>query len=38
MEECYFEQSLLKVTFFHWCFLRFLSCTNGAKSRNAPHL
>ena len=28
---------LLKVTLFHGCFLRFLNCTNGTKSRKAPH-
>ena len=21
----------------HWCFSRFLNCTNGTKSRNAPY-
>ena len=29
---------LLKVTLLHDCFLRFLNCTNGTKSRNASHL
>ena len=29
---------LLKLTLFHGCFSRFLNCTNGTKSRNAPHL
>ena len=28
----------LKVTFLHGCFSRFLDCTNGTKSRNAPHI
>ena len=28
--------TLLKVTLFHGCFLRFLNCTNGTKSRKAP--
>ena len=27
--------TLLKVTFLHWCFLWFLNCTNGNKSRKA---
>ena len=27
--------TLLKVTLLHGCFLRFLNCTNGTKSRNA---
>ena len=27
-----------KVTLLHECFSRFLNCTNGTKSRNAPHL
>ena len=26
------------VTLLHGCFSRFLNCTNGIKSRNAPHL
>ena len=30
--------TLLKLTLFHGCFSRFLNCTNGTKSRNAPHL
>ena len=30
--------TLLKVTLLHWCFSRFLNCTNGTKSRNAPHI
>ena len=30
--------TLLKVTLLHWCFLRFLNCTNGTKSRNATHI
>ena len=29
---------LLKVTLLHGCFSRFLNCTNGTKSRNAPHI
>ena len=29
--------TLLKLTFLHGCFSRFLNCTNGNKSRNAPH-
>ena len=29
---------LLTVTHFHWCFSRFLNCTNGTKSRRASHL
>ena len=29
---------LLKLTLLHGCFLRFLNCTNGTKSRNASHL
>ena len=35
-----FSQSatLLKVTLLHWCFSRFLNCTNGTKSRNASHI
>ena len=28
---------LLKVTHLHVCFLRFLNCINGTKSRNASH-
>ena len=34
MEECY----LLKVTFLHGSFSRFLNCTNGTKSRKAPNI
>ena len=30
--------TLLKVTLFYGCFLRFLNCTNGTKSRNASHI
>ena len=30
--------SLLKLTLLHGYFSRFLNCTNGTKSRNAPHL
>ena len=33
-----FPVTLLKVTLLHGCFLRFLNCTNGAKSRNASHI
>ena len=29
--------TLLKLTLLHGYFSRFLNCTNGAKSRNAPH-
>ena len=29
---------VLKVTFLYGCFSRFLNCTNGIKSRNAPHM
>ena len=27
-----------KVTLLHGCFSRFLNCTNGTKSRKAPHI
>ena len=30
--------TLLKLTLFHWCFSRFLNCTNGTKSRNTSHI
>ena len=30
--------NLLKLTLLHECFSRFLNCTNGNKSRNAPHM
>ena len=30
--------TLLKLTLLHGFFSRFLNCTNGTKSRNAPHL
>ena len=30
--------TLLKLTLLHRCFSRFLNCTNGTKSRNAPHI
>ena len=30
--------NLLKLTLFHGCLSRFLNCTNGTKTRNAPHL
>ena len=26
------------LTLLHGCFSHFLNCTNGTKSRNAPHL
>ena len=29
---------LLNLTLLHGCFSRFLKCTNGTKSRKAPHL
>ena len=29
---------LLKVTLLHGCFLPFLNCTNGTKSRNTPRI
>ena len=29
---------LLKVTLLHGCFSCFLNCTNGTKSRRAPHI
>ena len=28
----------LQLTLLHECFLRFLNCTNGTKSRNASHI
>ena len=28
----------LKLTLLHWCFSRFLNCTNGTKSRYASHI
>ena len=28
----------LNLTLLHGCFLRLLNCTNGTKSRNAPHI
>ena len=31
-------QTLLKITLLHGCFLCFLNCTNGTKSRNASHI
>ena len=34
MEDC-LPATLLKVTFLHGCFSRFLKCANGTKSRNA---
>ena len=30
--------TLLKLTLLHGCFSRLLNCTNGTKSRNAPHI
>ena len=36
MEECYFYYK--KVTLLRGCFSRFLNCTNGTKSRNAPQM
>ena len=30
--------TLLKLTLLHGCFSRFLNCTNGTKSCNAPHM
>ena len=30
-------QALLKATLLHGCFSHFLNCTNGTKSRKAPH-
>ena len=30
--------TLLKLTLLHGSFSRFLNCTNGIKSRNAPHM
>ena len=30
--------TLLKSALLHGCFSRFLNCTNGTKSRNAPHI
>ena len=30
--------TLLKLTLLHGCFLGFLNCTNGTKSRNASHI
>ena len=30
--------NLLKVTFLHGCFSRFLNCGRGTKLRNAPHV
>ena len=31
------EVAGLKLTLLHRCFSSFLNCTNGPKSRNAPH-
>ena len=33
-----FLVKLLKITLLHGCFSCFLICTNGTKSRNAPHI
>ena len=30
--------TLLKVTFLHGCFSRFVNCKNGTKSGNASHM
>ena len=30
--------TLLKLILVHGCFSRFLSCVDGTKSRNAPHI
>ena len=30
--------TLLRVTLLHWCFSRFLNCTNGTKSRKASQI
>ena len=30
--------TLLKVTFLHGCFSRFLNCANGTKSRKGSHM
>ena len=30
--------TLLKITLLRRCFLHFLNCTNGTKSRNASHI
>ena len=32
------SMQLYKLTLHHGCFSRFLKCTNGTKSRNAPQL
>ena len=32
------NETLLKVTLLHGCFLRLLNCTDGTKSRNASHI
>ena len=32
------KATLLNVTLLRGCFLHFLNCTNGTKSRNAPHM
>ena len=31
-------ENLLKVTLLRGCLSRFLNCTNGTKSRNAPYM
>ena len=38
MDECNFSKVGGKVTLLYGCFSRFLNCTNGTKSRNAPHM
>ena len=30
--------TLLKLTFLHGCFSRFLNCANGTKLRNVSHI
>ena len=32
------NSTLLKVTLLHWCFSRFLNCTNRTKSRKASDI
>ena len=32
------QAEALKLTLLHWCFSRFLNCTNGNKLRNAPQI
>ena len=33
-----FLSTVLKLTLLHGCLSRFLNCTNGTKSRNAPRI